>query len=228
MDEHTAKRSRVSEGDSSYACPVPEGSPEDSLRAVHLALLSQIEQLDTNKYFHELDESIMDDYRKHVRQPISFAIIRAKLTDGEGYDTHAAFIQDVEMVFGNAIAYFREKDPQLVAALELRQDWENILIEADLMEGDADVYVSTEYDDLFEDEEEEDSDDADLGENLQSVQEKMLEEATMPLTDVIDRMSREANDVQARSAAEIEELGSGEEDDELDSNEDFTGSSDEE
>ena len=199
MDEQEAKRSRLSSE------PALQASIKPSLqgdRALHMDLLNKIEALDVKKFFHQLDENKMKDYQQYVKKPICFLDVRKNILADGGYRSHTSFIEDVELIFSNAIAFYSEKDPQLAAALELRQEWENMLIETDLIDMDADVYVSTEY----EDELEESDSDGDSDEDFKTMEEKMLEEATMPLTEVIDRYEKSGVEAISRNVAKVEEL----------------------
>mmetsp|Transcript_11472 Transcript_11472/g.17357 ORF Transcript_11472/g.17357 Transcript_11472/m.17357 type:complete len:191 (-) Transcript_11472:12-584(-) len=183
--------------------PVSELSPSEV--ALHRKLLEEIMAKDVSKCFHEVNPSISEEYRTCGKAPYSFADIRSTI-DGDGYLRHADFMADVEQIFDNAIKFYGTEDPMFQAAHELRSDWEGMLIEADLMEGDADAFMSEE----FSDEESEEISDDELCENFQSLQEKMMEDASLPLTDVIDRLRRENQEVDLKSASEVDELDSDE------------------
>ena len=193
MAEQEAKKARLSSDVESHDL--------SETQVEHLRLLRQIELLDTNKYFQHVDPQIEVEYRKATQRPIFFPDVYEKIRSDGGYETHTEFIDDVERIFSNAIAFYGENKPELRAAFELRQDWESMLIESDLIDVHPDVYVSTDYEDSFEE--------SDMSfeseEDFKSMEEKMLEEAAMPLTDVIDRYQKNGEAMPLHEA-EIEEL----------------------
>lgn len=172
-------------------------TPEETerLRSTHRRLLEALRVLDTAKFFHEPVPDIVEGYHEVIAHPMDFATIARNIeANPSGYTTHSAFIADVDRVFFNAVAFNKEGSSVLKAATVLQSAFDTMLVEEGIVEADNAAFLPVGAPD---EDDEEDEDDG-PNEDLTGLGNTLLEEATMPIEEVLKRMVAEGR---ARDAA---------------------------